>query len=684
MEALIGFFLHLFILVSVRSEIDFVHNGFLQANLSLDGAAYLRSNGLLVITNDSTMILGHAIYPSPLQFKKTKDNNNKSTVLTFSTNFVFSIVPKYSDLGGHGLAFVLVSTKQLNGCLPNRHLGLPYDSTTNQFTTRILAIEFDTVQSSDFQDINDNHVGIDISSLVSNISKPAACYNSTGNNNNNSIFLKSGHSVQAWVDYNSQEMLINVSISPLGIPKPYRPLISYLVDLSLVLDNYMYTGFSASTGAISAMHNVHGWSFRIGGRAQELDPMKLPSLSTGTEKVVQRKGFALGITLAGVTIVILVISGALHVLHKIRNENEILEDWEIEYGAHRFKYSELFSATRGFLERNLVGSRGFGKVYRGVIPNTGLEVPIKRVAQDSNQGMKEFVAEITSMGRLRHQNLVRLHGWCRRQDVLLLVYDYVPWGSLDKLFFDNDHRKKKILTWEKRFKILIGVAQALLYLHEECEQRVVHRDVKPSNVLIDANLDARLGDFGLARTYEHGINPQTTHIVGTLGYMAPELTRIGKATTSTDVHVYGILMLEVACGRRQLKPQKNAVELLLVDWVRELHSKEEITRAVDPTLNDYILSEVKLVLTHGLLCSHPHPNYRPSIRRIVQFLLGDANLPPLPPDIHLQFPGAMMEHWDISPDDSDPSSCRMTSSMSNSSTSYDKKVSDNPGTRVTF
>ncbi|XP_030941610.1 L-type lectin-domain containing receptor kinase IV.2-like [Quercus lobata] len=236
-------------------------------------------------------------------------------------------------------------------------------------------------------------------------------------------------------------------------------------------------------------------------------------------------------------------TGAFHVLHKIRNVNEILEEWEIKYGAHRFRYSELFFATRGFAERNLIGSGGFGKVYRGMIPSTGLEVAIKRVAQDSSQGMKEFVAEITSMGRLRHRNLVQLYGWCQRQDELLLVYDYVPCGSLDKLLFENDRQKKKILTWEKRYKILNGVAQALLYLHEECDQKVVHRDVKPSNVLIDANLYARLGDFGLARIYEHGNNSQTTHIVGTLGYMAPELTRTGKATTSTDVYGYGILML---------------------------------------------------------------------------------------------------------------------------------------------
>lgn len=298
--------------------------------------------------------------------------------------------------------------------------------------------------------------------------------------------------------------------------------------------------------------------------------------------------------------------------------------------------------------------------------------------------MKEFVAEITSTGRLRHRNLVQLHGWCRRKDELLLVYDYVPGGSLDKLFFDDDdHGKKKILTWEKRYKILTGIAQALLYLHEEYDQRVVHRDVKPGNVLIDADFEPRLGDFGLARTYEHGINPQTTHVVGTLGYMAPELTRTGKATTSTDVYAYGVLMLEVACGRRPIEPQKNATELLLLDWLTELHSKGEITGAVDPTLDDYDLHQVKLVLSLGLLCSHPHPNYRPTMRRIVEFLLGDASLPPLPPDIHLQFPRAMMDYSGSLTANSDSSYSKMISSKTTSSTSFDK-VSDPQGTRVTL
>lgn len=442
---------------------------------------------------------------------------------------------------------------------------------------------------------------------------------------------------------------MNVTISPLGIPKSFRPLISFPIDLSMVLNEYMYIGFSASTGLLTAAHNVHGWSFRIGGRAADLDPLRLPSPVTRSRKVLHQRGLTLGIILASATLVILVISGTAHVVHRIRNKEEVLEEWEVEYGAHRFKYSDLFSATRGFREKNLIGSGGFGRVYKGIIPRTGLEVAIKRVAHDSRQGMKEFVAEIISMGRLRHRNLVQLHGWCRRQDELILVYDYVPNGSLDKILFD-DQQKKKILTWEQRYKILIGVSQALLYLHEECDQRVVHRDVKPSNVLIDAELNARLGDFGLARMYKHGNNPETTHIVGTLGYLAPELTRIGKATTSIDVYAYGVLMLEVATGRRPIEPQRNAQELVLMDWVRELHSRGEILSVIDPTLDEYNPDEAKLVLSLGLLCSHPHPDYRPDIRRVIQYLLKDVCLPELPPDVHLEVPGTMIEFSDTYPD----------------------------------
>ncbi|KAJ4716929.1 Lectin receptor kinase [Melia azedarach] len=680
MEVLSCFLLHLLLTrllhVHADADISFVYNGFTHSNLTLEGASYVRPGGILTVTNKTEGLIGHALYPTPFRFKTHQfvNNTNKSVVMNFSTNFVFSILPKYPDLGGQGLAFVLMSTKWPKNCLPNQFLGLPNGTSNVKFSTRFLAVEFDIIQNTELLDINDNHVGIDISSLISSASEPASYYSSKNNGRRIPILLRSGDPIQTWVDYNSQEMLMNVTISPLGLPRPRRPLISFPIDLSLVLDDYMYTGFSASTGLITASHNVHAWSFSIGedkARTQQgFDPRKVPIIDTTAKQVVHTKGFAVGITLSCLAFVILIIAAAIHVLHKIKHADEILEDWEIQYGARRFKYTELSSATKGFGEKNLIGSGGFGRVYKGVIPSLGVEVAIKRIGHNSQQGMKEFVAEITSMGRLRHRNLVQLHGWCRKQDELLLVYDYMPNGSLDKLLFGNDHKKKKLLTWDQRYKILVGIAQALLYLHEECNQRVVHRDVKPSNVLIDADLTAKLGDFGLAKIYEHGINPKTTHIVGTLGYLAPELTRTGKATTSTDVYSYGILMLEVACRRRSIDPQKSATELLLVDWVKELHLQGEITRAIDPMLDDYDLDEAVLVLNLGLLCSILHPVNRPSMRRVVQILLGQVSLPPLPPEILLRD----QDHRNIMgfsdfPNDSDLFNSKLMSSHTDTHTS---------------
>ncbi|XP_058201862.1 L-type lectin-domain containing receptor kinase SIT2-like isoform X2 [Rhododendron vialii] len=308
-----------------------------------------------------------------------------------------------------------------------------------------------------------------------------------------------------------------------------------------------------------------------------------------------------------------------------KNYEEIREDWEREYGPHRFSYKDLFKATRGFIDEELLGAGGFGKVYRGVLPSSKEQVAVKKVSHDSKQGMKEFVAEIASMGRLRHRNLVQLLGYSRRKGELLLVYDYMPNGSLDKFLFSNE---KPILVWEQRYRIIRGVASALLYLHEEWDQVVLHRDLKASNVLLDADLNGRLGDFGLARLYDHGANPETTHVVGTIGYLAPELTRTGKATTSTDVFSFGAFILEVACGRRPIQPQRSPKEVILVDWVFENWKEGAILETSDPRLGgDYLQEEMEFVLKLGLLCSKSNAATRPSMRQVMQYFDGDVLLP---------------------------------------------------------
>ncbi|XP_058201838.1 L-type lectin-domain containing receptor kinase SIT2-like isoform X2 [Rhododendron vialii] len=304
---------------------------------------------------------------------------------------------------------------------------------------------------------------------------------------------------------------------------------------------------------------------------------------------------------------------------------EIREYWEREYGPHRFSYKDLFKATRGFIDEELLGAGGFGKVYRGILPSSKEQVAVKKISHDSKQGMKEFVAEIASMGRLRHRNLVQLLGYSRRKGELLLVYDYMPNGSLDKFLFSNE---KPILDWAQRYRIIRGVASALLYLHEEWEQVVLHRDVKSSNVLLDSDLNGRLGDFGLARLHDHGANLETTHVVGTIGYLAPELSRTGKATPSTDVFSFGAFILEVACGRRPIQLQQSPDDVVLVDWVFKKWKEGVILESSDPRLGgDYLEEEMELVLKLGLLCSKSDAATRPSMRQVIQYLEGDVLLP---------------------------------------------------------
>lgn len=262
---------------------------------------------------------------------------------------------------------------------------------------------------------------------------------------------------------------------------------------------------------------------------------------------------------------------------------------------------------------------------------------MKKVSHESRQGMKEFVAEVASIGRLRHRNLVQLLGYCRRKGELLLVYDYMPNGSLDKYLHDDDDGSSSstaagTLDWFQRFRIIRGVASGLLYLHEDWEQVVIHRDVKASNVLLDGEMNGRLGDFGLARLYDHGGDAHTTHVVGTMGYLAPELGHTGKATPSTDVFAFGAFLLEITCGRRPIEQYERDNRIVLVDRVVELWRKGLIFDAVDPRIPaGFSPDDVSLVLKLGLLCSHPLANARPTMRQVMQYLDGDMILPDLSP-----------------------------------------------------
>lgn len=619
LNSLLCFFFLLKLVASIQDAFTF--NGFSGANLSVVGVASVKPDGLLQLTNRTQNVRGQAFYPRPLRFRSASGKP-----FSFSNTFVFGIIPEVSIVGGNGIAFVISRTTDFSTATASQYFALFNDKNDGNSSNHVFAVELDTVLNPEFKDINNNHVGIDVNGLTSYNSTPAGYYDDNNGLVFRSLTLISDGVMQVWVDFDGEDMRLNVTLAPMGMSKPSKPLLSSTVNLSTLMEDLMYVGFSSSNGGFHTAHYVLGWSFKMNGEAKGLDYANLPLLPVIISSNGSSKALAIWLPIALVLFMLCVVASVVFVKRR-KKYAELLEDWELEYGPHRFKYRDLFRATKGFREKGLLGAGGFGRVYRGVLPGSKLEVAVKRVSHESRQGMKEFVAEIVSMGQLRHRNLVQLLGYCRRKGELLLVYDFMPNGSLDMFLYD---RTKPTLGWAHRFRIIRGVASGLLYLHEDWEQVVVHRDIKASNVLLDREFNGRLGDFGLARLYDHGTDPQTTHIVGTMGYIAPELGRTGKATTATDVFAFGAFLLEVACGRRPVQSLEGE-EKMLIGWILSSWQRGRILDTVDPRLGeDYCPIEAELVLKLGLLCSNPMPEARPSMRQVVQFLVGDVPLPELP------------------------------------------------------
>uniref|UniRef100_J3LC05 non-specific serine/threonine protein kinase n=1 Tax=Oryza brachyantha TaxID=4533 RepID=J3LC05_ORYBR len=627
--------LHLAAVAAAASGDQFAYSGFAGVkDLALDGTAMVTPDGLLELTNGKPQVKGHAFHPTPLLFgdsSSLEGGEKKKAVRSFSASFVFGIITASPGVGGHGIALVISPTKDLSSGLASTYMGFLNTTSNGDSRNHIFAVELDTIQSPEFSDINDNHVGIDINSLASSNASEAGYYDdNTGEFK--SLTLVCGKAMQVWVDYNDNDTQIDVRLAPVGIKKPVKPLVSTRFNLSSVITNEAYVGFSASIGTMTSRHYVLGWSFSVGTLAPAIDIDKLPKLPVRrTKKSYPTKTMVISLPIASVVLVIAVAAGIfLLVQRKFQRFVELREDWELEFGAHRLSYKELLQATEGFKNKNLLGVGGFGRVYKGVLPTSSSEVAVKRVSHESSQGIKEFVAEVASIGRLRHRNLVQLLGYCRLKDELLLVYDYMPNGSLDKYLYSHDD--KPTLNWTQRFQIIKGIASGLLYLHEEWEQIVIHRDIKPSNVLLDNDMNGRLGDFGLARLYNRDTELQTTVVAGTFGYMAPELALTGKASPPTDVFAFGAFLLEVTSGRRPVEQDIEGHRLMLTDWVFQQCSREQILNVIDPRLNgEFNISEASLALKLGLLCSHPMSNIRPTMRQVVQYLNGDMPLPEMSP-----------------------------------------------------
>ncbi|CAJ2673031.1 unnamed protein product [Trifolium pratense] len=560
---------------------------------------------------------GRALYKDPFK------------IASFNTTFVLNITPDTSP-GGEGIAFILASEPTRPENSSGQWLGIVNASTNGTSRAAILAVEFDTRKSS-IEDGPDNHVGININSISS--LKQASLSNTKVN-------LSSGKDVTIRIEYSNDVIFVFGSMSGNSQVSMETLLVSPPLNLSSYFKQEVYVGFSASTSNYTELNCVKAWEFN--------------GVDNGVD-IGSNKNYLWIFIIIPIVLLIIIIGGLVFffLYFKRKKNMEIEEDTyggiedQIQHSSmapKKYKLKELMIATSDFSRRNKLGEGGFGTVYKGILENNK-EIAVKRVSKNSRQGKQEFMAEVTTIGSLHHKNLVKLIGWCYESKELLLVYEFMPKGSLDKYLFNQsselESQYSKVLDWKTRNSVIRDVAQALDYLHNGCERRVLHRDIKASNIMLDLDYVAKLGDFGLARTVQkrNETHHSTKEIAGTPGYMAPETFLIGRATVETDVYAFGVLVLEVVCGRRPgnvfaQDDYKNSI----VYQVWELYGKGEIVSVVDKRISCEEKEvervkweeEIEIVLVLGLACCHPNPNERPSMKSVLMVLNGEASPPIIP------------------------------------------------------
>lgn len=673
--------------------------------------------------NDSSFILnasqgirscGKLLYKDMV---RVKDRSVGGKVASFSTSFTFQIsCPNYNVGNGDGLAFTFTTDNRTLGT-PGADMCLLNEMNDGNSSNQVFAVEFDTFLNSDYGDPSNNHIGIDVNSINS-----TTTYDLCGSDSYSAgdclYFCSNNLTIYtAWIDYNATVQKLEVRFtnrtSATGATRPSRPVIQvHNFHLSTLFNEYMYVGFSAGTGDYSEVHKLKSWSFVSSGMPEPplpsptvLSPVPPPSPPPpplqGRPMNSTKIGYILGLSgssagcLMVLVLIFLCVSYRKRRLLKVdpNSINQLL-------GPHLFTYKKLKKATKNFCRSELLGTGGFGAVYKGILQPSGALVAVKRILHESKAGAEQgFVAEVSSISQIRHRNLVQLLGWCHEDGHLLLVYDYMPNGSLDQWIFTSIQKQSEQTRWcngrnvlplNLRQNIIGGIAAALAYLHDEWQQCVLHRDIKSSNVLLDADFNAHLADFGLARLIDHKKVDKTTLMAGTLGYMAPEMPYTGKATKESDVYSFGVLVLEVVCGRRALDIHADSPEdLVLVESVRRMYGAGNLLSVADARLelgpelvesaaHDELLEtehsmvaadtsldesanilgrgvsynsvtmplensrsvvgsrEKRKIVRHllhvGLLCSQPNPSARPSMRVVNQMLqTGDSDaLPPLP------------------------------------------------------
>jgi hypothetical protein len=613
------------------SFLDFslTNNSRLVHDLKLLGnAKFSNEKGSLQIPNESQETdirhqAGRGLYSFPIRLLDPITKTPASFQTTFS--FQLNNLSTNSDLsdygGGSGLTFIIVPDEFTVG-RPGPWLGMLNDACENDY--KAVAIEFDTRKNPEFGDPNDNHVGINLGSIVStkiiNVSDVG-------------VSLKDGFVHHAWIDYDGSRRRIDIR---LGLANeevyPIKPIFSEFMDLSPYLNEYMFVGFSASTGNHTQIHNILSWNFTSNSQAF----LRYPSSETcqgkimlenttettaATDKKSNRnetpRSFL--IFVAAVVLALVVLVGFYFISRHRRSVSK--SKTSIEEDLHRprppnkprrFAFSAISSSTRSFSEIEVLGSDTRGVYYRGKLSN-GSQVAVKRFSTEflntHGSDKKRLLKEIKVISHVRHPNLLPIRGWCQDNNEIIAVYDFVPNGSLDKWLFGAG-----VLPWTRRFKVIKDVADGLSFLHSK---QLAHKNMKCSSVFLDVSFRAVLGDFGFVL----------------LGAESKQFESV--VCNGADVFEFGVIVLEVIGGRPRVEAEtdeEKPEERNLLDYAWNLHETGEKVKLVDRRMGSLInLEQAIRVMEIGLLCTLNENKGRPSMEQVVELLHNmEKPIPELP------------------------------------------------------
>ncbi|TXG71289.1 hypothetical protein EZV62_006224 [Acer yangbiense] len=401
-------------------------------------------------------------------------------------------------------------------------------------------------------------------------------------------------------------------------------------------------------------------------------PNFIPSVSNipPTSPKKNRTGLIAGIV---VGVGLLSLLSVIAILWIVRRRNRPRDDDEVLLGIdakpYTFSHSVLKTATEDFSPTNKLGEGGFGAVYKGKLSD-GRAIAVKQLSVASQQGKSQFVAEIVAISAVQHRNLVKLYGCCIEGSERLLVYEYLENKSLDQALFGETSLN---FNWSTRYDICLGVARGLAYLHEESRLRIIHRDVKASNILLDYELNPKISDFGLAKLYDDKKTHISTCVAGTIGYLAPEYAMRGHLTEKTDVFAFGVVALEIVSGRPNSDSSLDEEQMYLLEWAWNLHENNRQVELVDSRLPEFN-EEVKRMIGVALLCTQTMPSLRPPMSHVVAMLYGDMEVSPVTTK-----PGYLTD-WKY--DDTSTASSFMSSDKATIGTEYNSNFTSSSTTVV--